>query len=250
MWLKIDYKPASLFSFRNIKATGSGATTLLCPTPFAVKMALVDTAIKCKGLEYGKQVYEKIKSTTIKFKLPQHCVVNKTIIRIFNLDNRYHMVKNDAGKNVRATDENGNYITGNPVKPAFREFVYFSGDLSIAVDISDLDDDFITELTTLFMGINYFGKKGSFMQFVGSETLEELPPDFLQRMDSGETINTGKRNFLLTVEDTNEDITFEQINVFDSTKPLDRTKQMGHYHLLVPAEEIISGKRYKYIRVR
>lgn len=247
MWLKIDYKPASLFSFRNIKATGSGATSLLCPTPFAVKMALVDTAIKSKGVEYGKQVYEKIKTATIKFKLPQHCVVNKTIIRIFNLDNRYLKVKNDAGKNVRATDENGNYITGNPVKPAFREFVYFNGNLSIAMDISDLDDDFISELTSLFTGINYFGKKGSFMQFVGSETMDEIPSEFLQRMDSDEPITTGKRNFLLTVEDTNEDITFEQINVFDSS---DKLKRHEPYHLLVPAEEIISGKRYKYIRVR
>jgi len=250
MWLIANYHPASLFSFKNIRATGSGATTLICPTPFAVKSALVDCAIKWQGIDYGRDVFNKIRASEIRFKLPDICIVNKTIIRIFNIDNRYLWVKNEYGKNVLATDDYGNYITDNPVKPAFREFVYFKGTLSIAIDVSNLDDDFKSEIRELFSQINHFGKKDSFMQFISAEEVSELDETFLQRMDGGGEIKVGKHNFLLTVEDTNESITFEQINVFDSTAKLDRTEQMGHYYLLVPAQEIISGKRYKYIRIR
>ncbi|RLC39912.1 MAG: hypothetical protein DRH44_08005 [Candidatus Coatesbacteria bacterium] len=253
MWLKVDYHPASLFSFRNIRATGSGATTLLCPTPFAVKSALVDVAIKTKGIKYGKSVFENIRASEIRFKLPDICVVNKTIIRIFNLDNRFLSEGTPGHTNdlLRALrDENGNAITDNPVKPAFREFVYFKGNLSIAINVSDFDDNLVEELIELFRMVNYFGKKGSFMQFLNAETCDALEDGFLQRMDEKRIKKVGNRNFLLTVEDTNENISFNQINVFDSTETLKRTEQIGHYYLLVPAEEILSGKRYKYIRVR
>ncbi len=46
MWLIATYQPTSLFSLRPANATTSGGKTLLTPTPFALKMALLDAAIR------------------------------------------------------------------------------------------------------------------------------------------------------------------------------------------------------------
>ena len=46
MWLIAEYQPVSLFSLKNSLATSSGGKSLLVPTPYAFKMALLDAACR------------------------------------------------------------------------------------------------------------------------------------------------------------------------------------------------------------
>ena len=50
MWLVARYAPTALFSLKPSLATSSGATTLLAPTPYALKMALLDVAYRTLGI--------------------------------------------------------------------------------------------------------------------------------------------------------------------------------------------------------
>ena len=55
MWLEVEYIPTSLFSFKDINATNTAARSLLIPTPFAVKMALISVCIQRYNLEKAKR---------------------------------------------------------------------------------------------------------------------------------------------------------------------------------------------------
>ena len=45
MWLEIIYKPTSLFSLKLSSSTNSAGKTLPCPSPYSVKMALLNAII-------------------------------------------------------------------------------------------------------------------------------------------------------------------------------------------------------------
>ena len=45
MWMVARYAPTALFSLKPAAATSSGGKTLICPTPFSIKMALLDAAL-------------------------------------------------------------------------------------------------------------------------------------------------------------------------------------------------------------
>ena len=49
MWLVSEYEASALFTLKPATATASGGKTLLVPTPFAIKMALLDVACRLAG---------------------------------------------------------------------------------------------------------------------------------------------------------------------------------------------------------
>ena len=53
MWTIARFASTSLFSLRPANATTSGGKSLLTPTPFAIKMSLLDVAIRVYGVEQG-----------------------------------------------------------------------------------------------------------------------------------------------------------------------------------------------------
>ena len=61
-WLIARYQPTSLFSLKHGDATSTGAKSLLVPTPFAIRMALLDAAIRTEGIAAGRSAFEHIKS--------------------------------------------------------------------------------------------------------------------------------------------------------------------------------------------
>ena len=46
MWLLAIYEATTLFSLKTSDATSSGGRTLLAPTPYAIKMGLLDAAYR------------------------------------------------------------------------------------------------------------------------------------------------------------------------------------------------------------
>ncbi|MCK8816752.1 hypothetical protein MWH28_05125 [Natroniella sulfidigena] len=223
MWLGVEYLPTSLFSFKNINATNTAATSLLLPTPFGVKMGLVSRAIQEYDLEKGREVFEVIKEREIRFKLPQEAVVNKTFGRINDLRNK----------------------TGRS-KPAYREYVHLEGSLKVAIDIDNLEDEKVELLKKLFIRINYFGKKGSFMQFRSFKEMEVLDDGYLKLMGE-ENIQLGSNSIVQFTEDIPPEATFEAINIYNSDEKL--TRKDNERIFLVNLEKVLSGEGYQYYQI-
>jgi len=223
MWLEIEYVPTSLFSFKDIKATNTAATSLLFPTPFGVKMALISEAIKKFDLEKGRNVFKLIKEREIKYNLPEEAVVNKTFGRINDL-------RNKIGRS----------------KPAYREYVYFNGSLKLAINTDDLSQEEIDLLKLLFVRINYFGKKGSFMQFKKSKITEDLNDNYLKLMIEGE-IDFKFKSIIQQTEDIPSDASFEAINIYNENESLSRDNNERLY--VVNIEKTLSGDGYQYYKI-
>jgi hypothetical protein len=223
MWLEVEYIPTSLFSFKDIKATNTAATSLLFPTPFAVKIALISEAIKEFNLEKGREVFELIKEKEIKYNLSEEAVVNKTFGRINDL-------RNKIGRS----------------KPAYREYVYFNGSLKLAINIDDMNQKKVELLKSLFLRINYFGKKGSFMQFKEAKITDNLNDSHLKLMSDGE-IDFKFKSIIQQTEDIPPDASFEAINIYNEKESLSRDNNERLY--VVNIEKTLSGDGYQYYKI-
>src|SRR5690349_6609033 len=82
MWIVASYLPVAPFSLKPAAATSSGGKTLLVPTPYAIKMALLDVAIRTQGLEAGERLFPTLRDLAISLEMPLDLVVMKGFSKI------------------------------------------------------------------------------------------------------------------------------------------------------------------------
>lgn len=232
-WLIVSYSPTSLFSLRMTYATSKGGKTLLVPTPYAVKVAFIDACFrrykKDEVYDKAQAVFELIKGMEVRFRPPAYCAVQNTFIKV---------------KQEERGAPQGIY---SPTI-AYREFCFFKGHLDIAFNVTMLSESQIEELSELAMRINYFGKRGSFMQFLKSEIIEnELEKGFTCPEDKADLVSGGFATTLYLDEFGSallkEKDGFARINSYGG-KP----SALGKYRVLIrtllPYRYISSGKHY------
>lgn len=236
-WLMASYRPTSLFSLRMTHATSKGGKTLLVPTPYAVKLALIDACFRFfsfdEAPEKAKLVYELIKAREIRFCPPEHCVVQNTFIKI------------------KQEDREGPAGSYTPTI-AYREFCFFSGDLALALNITGLRDEEIQMLINLAAHINYLGKRGSFMQFIAAQLRDgSLPTGYTCPELHADIVNGG---FGAThyLDDFGEELVkdkegFERINSYGG-KPSALGKYRVLTRTLIPYRYVVSGRHFTYFR--
>jgi hypothetical protein len=166
MWVISEYQPTALFSLRPANATTSGGKTLIAPTPFAIKMALLDIAIRVHGRRSAETWFPRIRDLQVAIALPNHVSVINTFVKIM----RPHK---GGAKDVFGTGLVG--PMGNTI--AYREMVQFAGNLRLAIS-DPSNKGAIPPLTSLLMQLNYLGKRGGFMQLIQINNRSELEPDF------------------------------------------------------------------------
>jgi hypothetical protein len=235
VWVLARYKPTGLFSLKSSATTSSGAKTLLVPTMYSVKMALVDAAFR-SGRD-GESVFELVKSLEVRFKPPEYAAVTHGFIKI----RREREVKaTDPTAKARAEE----LKRMSPFQPtvAYREFCAFDGELTVAID-TEKRVSYLEELLPL---IGYFGKRGSFFQFAGLETARILPGRFTFSLDNP------PEEFSLNVvvqplDDLGERATFDAINTYSTNKA-----KLGRDRLIVqtavPYTIISSSRGYTLYR--
>lgn len=149
-WLILKYKPVSLFSLRMTHATSKGGKTLLLPTPYAFKMALIDACFRAfesvQAESRARQIFDLIKDKEVRFRPPEKCIVQNTFIKI-------KQEERGAPKGIYARTI------------AYREFCYFAGMLFIAIGVNGLSEESISEVRHVACHLNTLGKRGSFWQF-------------------------------------------------------------------------------------
>ncbi len=150
MTTRIRYLACTPFSFRKEQATTKFATTYPCPTPYAVKVALIIGGIRAGFAP--EPIVQKLKSIKI---IPHPWgdgIINTHMIKHYEPPR-----KDGAG----ATLPSG-YLSSTVV---FREFLYFDGGVDLFVPTKEME-----WLRPIFPAINCFGKQGSFFTFMGIDS--------------------------------------------------------------------------------
>jgi len=214
MWLEIKYKPTTLFSLKMSSATSSAGKSLISPSPYTVKMALLNAIITYDSLEKAKEKFELIRDLEMRFALPNRIVVNNCLIKIVKDNDKV----SPAIKKI------------SPFKStiAFREYVYVNNELKIAVKTKERENPFIQSdldfLKKWFMHINYFGKRGCFFQFISTEEINELSDEYSKILDEG--ISAG---IMFPMDDVDSNALFKNMDNYNfSTRD---AKRVQHIHI-------------------
>lgn len=233
MWLIAKYMPTTLFSLKPASATSTGGKSLISPTPFAIKMALLDVAIRTHGLSEGEVLFSEIRRLQIALKPPSRAVINNTFTKI---------VKPRKGGAIVDSDLNLSLFLINSI--AFREYVAFQGELELAFHGMTAEI-----LMPLLLQINYLGKRGGFVQLQTIPEEKSWSDEDLKA--NGFTLLTESTavfpmdGLLQMLDDCGPKMTFEHANIY-SGKGITLGKERILHHVVLPYRLVRSSKSYSY----
>ena len=212
MWYITTFQPVILISLKLATATSTGGKSLLLPTPFAFKMALLDVAIQMSGLEAGKAIWPAIRDGQVAIYGPAHIAVTNTFTKILK-----------PMKAKPTLDEESGLTRGMINTIGFREYVQWQGELQIAFAPSENSRQTWPQWLT---AIRYLGKRGGFIQAVDTCQHMDLLPTQFSRLDetSDEFLLYGT---LQLMDDCSPKVSFEQVDVYS-----DKNMRMGVDRLL------------------
>jgi len=244
MWTIARYLPVGLFSLRVSMATTSGGKTLLVPTPYSLKMALLDAAIRTRGLAEGEHLWPVLRDLRVAIAVPDQVVVIHGFSKIrkpIRLPG-----KNEVEQAIARARETGNYPYQATI--AYREFVQFAGTLGIALSTPNGAPP-AAPLAELLMTVNYLGKRGGFVQLAGPvETHETLPDGFVE-VNAPTTATFPVAGTMQMLDDCAPTLTFAQANVYSGER-ITLGKERILRHVVLPLRLERSSRAYQlYERV-
>lgn len=238
MWIVARYLPVALFSLKPAAATSSGGKTLLVPTPFAIKMALLDAAIRTMGLASGEILFPHLRDLNIRLEAPNDLVVIKGFSKI----QRPIRDKGDEEK-AREAQEIGHW----PMQPtiAYREYCYYNGPFRLAFTSAD-NTDSLPQLHELLLSINYLGKRGGFIQIMEPpQQVEELPEHLFTELTPNSLRQFHHDGTLQVLDDCDKSLTFQKANIYSSER-ITVGKERILRHIVLPHRLIRSSKSYSW----
>lgn len=198
-WLVATYEPTALFSLKDSQATSAAGKSLLVPSPYAVKTALIDVAVNWQGVPFAQEVFGWLRGLQVRSSPPQWACVSNSFVKVQR-----------PPKNAEP---------GNPFKPtvAFREYVQFRGELRLAFEVSSLKDEQRQTLLELLLRLNMLGKRGGFMQWLAQAELPELDTTFVAHTGDGRmAAGSAVMHYL---DDYGPKMTWEKLSTFDKATP-------------------------------
>lgn len=227
MWLIAEYEAATLFSLKLSTATASGGKTLLVPTPYAIKMALLDAACRTAGVSQAEAWWPDIRDLRVALRPAERAVVTNLFQKVL--------------RPRRSAAKAGEPDAGPFQKTiGYREYVQLDGALGIALGWDRLfPSDWLGEL---LLNISYLGKRGGFVQLIAPPHAQEtFPPGFVEA-----TIvpNTFVINGTLQVlDDCVPALTFAQANIYSGER-VRMGKERIVRHVVLPYRLARSSKSY------
>lgn len=224
-WLVLEYVPVGLFSLKGSMATSSVGKSLLVPTPYAIKMAIVNAAFRA-GFEKKRcaSLVEDLSRVDVRIAPPVQAVVTHTFIRIR---------QESRGK--------------DPLRPytsniAYREMVHHRGVWKWAFRYEG-QSDLMQEILKLGALVNYVGKRGSFIQFAGWWVTNELGPGFTQPLDTCTDWVVTTRCHIAQLDDFGPEASLDILSSYPSEKP--KRVHVGKHRMfvetIVPVGVVNSG---------
>ena len=234
MWLIAEYAATTLFTLKPATATASGGKTLLVPTPFAIKMALLDVACRLEGQPAAERAWDTwLAELRVALRPAQAVVVNNTFIKIL--------------KPRRNPAQPGTQHAGFFQQTiSYREYAQLVGPFGIALEASD--EDMAAALARWLVNVNYLGKRGSFVQIQDVPYLaDRLPVDFIAvggELSQGILIDA----LLTQLDDVGEGMTFDRANIY-SGKRIQLGKQRILHHIALPYRLVSSSRGYSHYQL-
>lgn len=252
MWTVARYLPVAPFSLKPAAATSSGGKTLLAPTPYAIKMALLDAAIRTKGVSDGEQLFSSLYNLSVQIALPEDILVFKSFSKSWRPVESKEAQKKDETREefeVRQREkladriERGQYPLYSTI--AYREYVYYGDAFQLAFTSPD-GEALPAELSQLLTCINYFGKRGGFMQIME-------PPQQQDRLPEGlftDLTSEGLQQFhpdgtLQVLDDCGKSLTFQRANIY-SAERITMGKERVLRHIVLPYKLKRSSRSYSW----
>lgn len=242
MWLHCEYRAGSLFSFRLGEATATGAKTLLIPTPFAVRTALLDAVIRADGAETAREAFGQIKRLTLAVRPTARTAISRLFTRV-------RKPKRSDGEQSDEGNADGEAMASTI---AFREYVHLDGILGLAFE-SKVDAD-LAWAEQLAPRLSYFGKRGSFFQLSDVPRRSETLLEGYVRFGDGPLLGTEVAGFaqgvvpvgtLQLMDDWGPDLTWEKLNVFSKEK-IRLGRERIRKPMLLPCRLIRSSRNFGY----
>lgn len=221
MWTVVSYLPGALFSLKPATATSSGGKTLICPTPFALKMALLDAALRTRGRTSAQPLWKEIRDLRIQLRLPERLAVINTFTKIVR-----------PKKNGPSDDDGTGLRTPLGSTIAYREYVSFGGALDLAFQLSS-GDALPATLAELFYHISYFGKRGGFMQLLTPPEPVEVEEHQGWVLLTADQTSFSFGGTLQLLDDCSPKLTFDQVDIY-SGKRLTLGKDRLLRHIVLP----------------
>lgn len=202
-WIVFRFAPVALFSLKMSRATSTAGKTLLTPTPYSVKMAFLDAALRHGLVENPDMLVRHLAIATLRIGIPQDACVTGTIQSI---------------RQERSDDEDKRTVKGSRYRAsiAMREFVHFQGYIRLAFDLETSASEFIELLLRAGPAINYLGKRGSFVQYMDVAWQPDLDSTFTFPVSDGRE-RAGARGLITTLDDFGAQASFAALNSFSSS---------------------------------
>ena len=197
------FQPTTLFSLKDSNSTNSGAKSLFLPSPYAIKMAILNQAITLNGVDFegnGKknEWFEIVRDADIGYFMQGNFCVNNCFVKILKPS------RSEPGK-VQET-------------VSFREYIHINEPIEIIFTVRDEEEkEFLQQF---IHKINYFGKRGCFFQFMEYKdeprepNVLSLNSDFLQA------------GILQEYDDFNEKLIFDHVNSYGGKNSVKREKRI------------------------
>ena len=248
MWITSAFHQVSMFSLKPSDATSTGGKSLLVPSPYSIKMALLDRALRSYGREEGRALFPLLRDLLVAMNPPPSILVNNCFVRIqkqrrsASKQGKEKITSGQDDEHQEAEEENlGPYVRS----VAFREYVQYSGPLGIAISVETRED--AERLQYLLTVVNYFGKRGSLFQIDDLPVIREELPTQQGYFRLDEELVSGKIDsgtLLQILDDMDEKMTFDQVNVY-STK-LSVGKERQHRPVALPYRVAHSGHDFTH----
>jgi hypothetical protein len=229
MWLIAEYQPTALFSLKPAWATSSGGKSLLVPTPYAVKMALLDAACRTAGVAAARAAWPWLRDLVVALRPPKQVLVTNLFTKILKPR------RNPAKPGTPHAGPLGKTI-------AFREYVYFDGALGIALSGGSVDR---APLEKWLLQVNYLGKRGGFVQLLCPPAVaDDLPPGFVV-VDGAPDRPFLADGVIQQLDDCDPSLTFEKADIY-SGKRIRLGKERVLRHVVLPYRLVSSSKSFSY----
>lgn len=224
-WLVFRYEPVALFSLKMSRATSTAGKTLLIPTPYAIKMAMVDAGLRHGLTDDPEAFVRELARASVRIGVPEHACVTGTIQTVRQETRDVERKRNPELPPYRANI-------------ALREFVHYQGVLSVAFDLETCPREVTALLIAAAPGVNYLGKRAGFVQYLDSAYQANLDHHFTEPATSDSArILQGQRAIL---DDFGKGASFDALNSFNST-PILRGMHRTFVETFVPMRERNSG---------
>jgi hypothetical protein len=252
MWLTARYLPVAPFSLKPAVATSSGGKTLLVMTPYAIKMALLDVAIRTQGIAAGEALFPALRDLAIAMVPPEDILVFTTFSKIWRpVESKDSQKKEETREEfdtrmrqkLAERMERGQYPFYSTI--SFREYVYYRSAFQLAFSAPD-EAVLPPVLPQLLTGINYFGKRGGFAQLLEQPRLvEQLPSERFIELTTDRITAFFKHGTLQMLDDCAPTLTFQRANIYSRDRvSLDKERIL--HHVVLPYRLKQSSRGYNW----